>query len=135
MRPMTTRRDRAYVASTWGGSYRDYAQAGAIPSPVTRRHRVLIDRLLDAHGALVACLPGREETIHAWVCAEWIGADGREVVGGILHYVYVAAVARESGVARALIRHALGGYPERIVTSHPWPRKNARFCQKVRSAA
>ncbi len=118
-------RDRAYVACSWGGSYRSYSPEGAYPSRAPRRHRVVIDRALDEHGAILAVLPGALETVHAWVCAG----------DGILHYVYVAGAVRGHGVARALVRLALGDYPARIVTSHPWPRVNARFVQKIRSAA
>lgn len=56
--------------------------------------------------------------LHAWACA---------TPDELLHYVYVPLELAGNGFARQMITAAYGSYPERVVTTCPWPFKTARF--------
>jgi GNAT superfamily N-acetyltransferase len=100
--------DRPYVACTWA--------SGARYGKLKRRERFqLVDRVLDA-GAYVIVL-ARENTVHAWACGE----------DDTLHYVYVPPELRGYGLARQVITHLFGNYPEHVNVTHPWPRESTRF--------
>lgn len=102
--------DRRYIATTWVRSF-------ARISPwnhrdVTGHHGRLVDALLDRRGVRTVVLYLADpRAIQAWACGE----------AGTLHYVYVPPELRGHGLARRVMREALGGYPQHIDTSHPWP--------------
>ncbi len=108
LRAMTPR-DRRYVVPTWACSSRY--------DGLRKRGRfALVDRALD-DGTPVVCLASDDLTVHAWACGE----------SGTLHYVYVPPELRGNGLARRVITAVLGSYPERINTTHEWPRPSSRF--------
>ncbi len=114
--------DRRYVAPTWGHS-------SSYPGLRKRERFALVDRILN-EGAKVFVLATNDITVHAWAAGD----------GEALHFVYVPPGLRGNGLARRAITALLGSYPERIHTTHIWPRPSSRFVYaphllNVRSAA
>lgn len=103
--------DRAYVASTWIAGYRGQAREHVSRDVYLAEQPKLVDRLLDAHGAVVVHSPRVERTIYGWACGE----------PGVLHAVYVVPELRGQGVAKALIARATGQASGTVVCTHRWP--------------
>lgn len=103
-----TASDRRYVVPTW-------AQSARYDGMRKRQRFELVDAILDA-GARVVVL-GADRTVHAWACGD----------AEALHYVYVPPELRGFGIAREVITHLFGSYPERIAITHEWPRASSRF--------
>ncbi len=114
-----TARDRRFVVPTWA--------LGSRYDGLLKHDRfTLVDRILD-RGARCVVAGSESGAVHAWACAE----------GDLLHYVYVPFDLRGEGLARKVITHLFGRYPDRIDVTHPWPgeSKRFRFHQLTRIAA
>lgn len=95
--------DEALIYSSWLRSYWNATMKGVVEYiDYIRGQRARIDRMLAAHGALVACSPSDDTVIMGWAC----------LGGGGLHYVYVRHLYRNQGVATSLITYG----PPRSVT-------------------
>ena len=104
LREMTAS-DRRFVVPTWA--------LGAPWRGLTKQERfVRVDKLLSVQGARVVCLV-TGETVQAWAAC-----NGRELL-----YAYVPPELREHGLARRLITHLFGGYPDE--TTHQRVRRAA----------
>lgn len=101
--------DRRFVAPTWA--------LGAKWKGLTKDERFRrVDRILDDEGTRVVVLAvGR--TVHAWAAG----------IGTRLLYVYVPPELRGEGLARRVITELIGGYPDVIQITHPWPYASERF--------
>lgn len=101
--------DASYVIQTWVRSYRPNSR---IASEIyDKGHDNLVRNILRTTRVVVACNPDAETAILGWACGQ----------PGLLHYAYVPAALRHKGLARELIREAIGGYPARIEVSHRLP--------------
>lgn len=118
--------DRRFVVPTW-------VQAVSHGPQQCRRllratYGLAVDRILDApdtRGAVV-CSEAKPDVIHAYAVAS---------TDGVLHFAYVPPELRGQGLARQVISAVLGGYPERITVSHPWPWQSPRFAWDYRPLA
>lgn len=93
--------DRAYVVSTW---HRNYSTAPAVVGAEREAWRLEVGRMLAASLAcgaecLVACDEDDADTIVGWALGDRKSRT--------LHFVYVRAEVRETGIARRLVE-ALG---------------------------
>lgn len=108
--------DRGYVISTWITSHRD---GSPIPRHLHAAHHDKVVEIILSRPTVklrMACSVEHPTTLCGWVCVE-----DRHV-----HYAYVPHTMRGVGIARALIRNALGGYPQNIdVTS--FVRRHPRY--------
>jgi len=103
-----TASDRRFVVPTWA--------QGARWSGLSKHERFArVDGHL-AKGCRVVVL-ANGPTVHAWAA----GAAGR------LYYAYVPPELRGEGLGRRVITALLGGYPDVIHITHPWPRASDRF--------
>lgn len=109
-----TAADRPYIASTWAHN-KPLAWRGWSARRVSKR----IDRELETARVVVYAAGS---TVHAWVA----------IRDGAIVYAYVPAKLRGAGVARDVITHALGSYPERIETIYPWPHESERYTLAAR---
>lgn len=103
-----TAEDRRYVVPTW-------AQSSRYAGLSLRRRFSLVDAVLDSRPRVVVL--ARERTVHAWACGD----------EDALHFVYIPIHLRGFGLAKRVLTELLGGYPERINVTHPWPRESSRF--------
>lgn len=108
LRAMTAS-DRRFVVPTW--AYGAKWKGLSLNEKFAR-----VDGILAEEGTRVVCLAGGS-TVHAW-------ASG---IGTRLHYAYVPPDLRGEGLARKVITELLGGYPEVIDITHPWPFASDRF--------
>jgi hypothetical protein len=106
--------DRAFIATTWGKSYRE--RSGVEPHIFEREHRKVIDRLLDVGRWAILASAEVPRTIYAWACA-------RE---DVLHYAYVVPELHGRGMMRLLLGH-LGLWRDTIECSHRFSKPNTRF--------
>lgn len=109
--------DRRYIVPTWVRSFADYAPWG--PSATRAHHAHVVDALLDDPTTRVMVLASDEaaRTLHGWAAA----------TASTLHYVYVPPELRGQHLGERCITAALGSYPKRIETSHPWPMLDIRY--------
>lgn len=112
-----TRRDRACVATRWRHSY-SARRAGVDRGTYRARHGLLIDALLDRARVVVASTPRAPAVVLGFAVAE---------APDVLHYVHVARELCGDGLARAMVQHALGTYPEHVRCTHAWPWASRRF--------
>ncbi len=103
--------DRRFIVPTWVRSFAEYAPWG--PAATREHHAGIVDAILDDPATRVLVLASDEaaRTLHAWAAG----------VGDVLHYVYVPPELRGHDLARRVMTAVLGGYPDRITVSHPWP--------------
>lgn len=89
--------DRAYVASTWQRSYADAAGVLGADREAWRAEvsRMLAALLASGAACVVACDEEDADTIVGWAIADRKSRT--------LHYVYVRAELRETGIARQLV--------------------------------
>lgn len=113
-----TETDRRFVVPTW--AYGAKWKGLSLCEKFAR-----VDSILADEGTRVVCLAGGS-TVHAWAAG----------IGSRLHYAYVPAWTevdgmreplRRLGLARKVITELLGGYPEVIDITHPWPFASERF--------
>lgn len=116
LRPMTPD-DERFVASSWFESfwkthcYKDGLHFKYYQPGMDARIKTLIKRA----GVTVAYATVAPTEILGWICIE----------GDCLHYVYVKAVYRRQGIARALAGEGLTVY------SHPSSRAGAKFLKAL----
>lgn len=104
-----TETDRRFVVPTW--AYGAKWKGLSLGEKFAR-----VDSILADEGTRVVCLAGGS-TVHAWAAG----------IGTRLHYAYVPPDLRGEGLARKVIASLLGGYPEVIDITHPWPFASDRF--------
>ena len=123
LRP-TEQGDRACIATRWVRSaMAEQDVEGALWG-------ALVDRLLDSPRTRVAvvCSEASASTILAWACAMSAPATSSKwTARPVLHFAHVDPKLRGFGVGRAVIRRALGVYPDAIDVTHPWPFEGPRY--------
>lgn len=108
--------DYGFILDSWLKNYKDHCSTS--PSMYWAEQKLIIDRLLKTADTYVLCSPEDETALHGYVCGE---------MGRYIHYVYIPFKLRKNGLARELIRHLLGSYPETIVSSHAGFGGSRRF--------
>lgn len=108
--------DIAYVARTWRRTYRPIAKFNN-REVYDKGQNALIDKLIADGRLVIACDPEMPSVIIGWACAK----------GHLLHYAFVRDGFQGKGVARQLIKVAIGCYPSRIEVTHKFTRGVARF--------
>lgn len=117
LRPMEPS-DRACVISTWMRSAAERVRGQGPRRAFFAYEPRLAERVIDSAQVLIACSPEHASTIHGWCATS---------APGVVHYAYVPRELRRLGLAREMIRSALGSYPDRIETGHRWPWASSRF--------
>jgi hypothetical protein len=104
--------DRAFILSTWMRSYKGRGMSGGVDAAAYYAgQRVVAERLLDAHGATIACADDDDDVIYGWVISD----------GQIIHYGYIKRELRNCGLEECLLSEA-GVDPGRPATqSHLIP--------------
>ena len=104
--------DRAFVLSTWIRSYKGRGIAqGLSPDAYYAGQRVVAERLLDAHGATVACADDDDDVIYGWCVSD----------GQIVHYAYVKRELRHCGMEETLLSESGVDPSKPAVQSHLIP--------------
>jgi GNAT superfamily N-acetyltransferase len=80
---------------------------------------VVVDRILDDESTrgVVLCSRDNADALHGYAVAS----------DDALHFVYLPPELRGRGYGRRLVSEALGGYPETITVTHPWPWQSRRY--------
>lgn len=106
LREMTAS-DRRFVVPTWAN--------GARWRRLTRPERFArVDSII---GRCRVVVLANGATVHAWAAG----------AGGKLWYAYVPPELRGEGLARRVVTELLGGYPDVIPITHPWPYASQRY--------
>lgn len=126
IRPATDN-DLGLILNSWLKSYRNADATRHVPNDIYYSqpfgHKGLIMHLLDKSEVVIACNPEDGEAVYGWLCHEWGGGDW----GHIVHFVYVKALYRRAGVAKALLTAAGFDKREPFVTTHETPAVRGRF--------
>ncbi len=108
--------DYGFILDSWIKTYKDHSSTS--PSMYWHEQKLVIDYLLDTACTYVLCSPEDPTALHGYICGE---------MGRYIHYVYIPFKLRKNGLARELIRHLLGSYPDTIVSSHAGFAGSRRF--------
>lgn len=95
----STKEDVSFVMDSWLRSFRKSPYSGVVPRNLYVQVYSECIRQLLARGArlMVACNPEAPEQILGFICYE---------SPGVLHYVYVKELYRDSGIAKSLVAYA-----------------------------
>ena len=91
--------DDPLVYSSW------LRQIRGVPQLDLAHHRTVVARLLERHGATIACNPADPTHIYGYACC---GAPST------LHFVYVRNTFRCYGIGSALLHQLLPGFREQV---------------------
>lgn len=103
-------KDLAFITSSWSQSY--YPQSNLSFDDYKHFQNILMKTILKDSYNLIACDDTDQDVIFGWIChTEYLNEP-------VVHYLYVKAIYRRLGVAKALMNEVMGNDKEYYYYTH-----------------